>query len=314
MSVSGLIAFISNNPYVAGIVGTGLECSKILMVIHAHRQWEVMKLQWKIMYSFVIIALICMTMIEVTGFITLSHNVSTELYQKSEGRSVQLAKESKVLEEEINRFDKMIDAWPENWYTKRIRAKKEFSYDEKRKRLLEIAQAQTQIVETSKIEFSGPIFATARTLDISPQWIARAFIFFIVPILELVAILLAIAVSVLWWKPIQTNGTKEQDFFSPADFKKLKAPLPDEDNSGKSNLSEDEQRQEEFRRFIHRQSFDPISGKPKLTPRKIALIVGCKKIKTVKRWLNNERVIPEKSMRALRYWERQENYKKKGGE
>jgi len=41
-----------------------------------------------------------------------------------------------------------------------------------------------------------------------------------------------------------------------------------------------------------------------INPFKISRILRYKRVDTIRKWINNEKIIPEKAMRALRNWER----------
>jgi len=309
MSVYGLIAFLSNNPYVAGIVGTGLECTKISIVVYAHREWNMINMWWKTFYSFTIIALVLLTTIEVTGFLTLSHNISTEKYQKSEDMYAQLEKESSVIQRQLDKVDETIRHLPSTWVSKRLEERKKINYDQKQDRLQEIAELQTKYIKEQKIEYSGPVFATAKMLDISPPKIARIFVLMIVLILEPASIGMAIAVSSLWQKKkISEKVKKPNTAIEKAEIAKSNKsksgsvisqyPYIHIGNSKTSDLKVSKHpRQIEFHRFIKRQQ-------NVMTPYKIAKTIKYKKVDTIRKWLNDEKVIPEKAMRLLRYWER----------
>ncbi len=301
MSVYGLVAFLSNNPYVAGIVGTGLECTKISIVIYAHREWDLINAGWKIFYSVTILALVLLTTIEVTGFLTLSHNISTERYQKSENMYAQLEKESSIIKRQLDKVDETIRHLPVEWVSRRLKEREKINYDQKQDRLQEIAKLQTKYIKEQKVEYSGPVFATAKMLDISPPKIARIFVLMIVLILEPASIGMAIAVSSLWQKPKQI-GKMEMPYPAKQKAKiatpaSIFSPPPYAAGTPKTSQVNLHPRQLEFHRFLNRQ-------KSIVNPFKISRILRYKRVDTIRKWINNEKIIPEKAMRALRNWER----------
>lgn len=310
MSVYGLWAFLANHQVVAIFFGSGLETGKLMMTFHTHRQWDGMQWLTRIFRCGVIGALVVFTSFEVTGFLWLSHNVSTEEYQLLENSYVALEKEAAGIRAELKTLDDTISNWPETWVTKRLEARQSIGYDKKRERLQEINRDQTRLKTKKSIEYSGPVFAAARILKWPPDKIAKWFVFYMVLIAECLSIGLAVAVSMAWKKEAsgerreargraeKQENNKNRKIENNTNAQELDHPdKPGDDTPIPLQVTAQKQ-YKEHPSVVYLKQIQAAHG---LTVEQIADITERRKLATVEKWLSGIPV-PEKSMRLITQW------------
>lgn len=197
-SVCGLRGFLADQPLFAVVFGSGLEASKLALVVGTHRQWPALGPVSKLGRSIAISALIITTSAGVLGFMWLSHNVSTGEFQRLESRAASLKNEAAQIGSEIKTLDDTIKNWPETWVTKRLEARKSIEYDKKRARLQEIDRELGSLKTKKTIEYSGPVFATASIIRWVPERIAKWYVLWLVVLGEFAGFWMMILNSRAW--------------------------------------------------------------------------------------------------------------------
>ncbi|MBW2365952.1 MAG: hypothetical protein JRF25_13110 [Deltaproteobacteria bacterium] len=281
MSISGLMAFLAGNQYVALCAGIGLELGKIICIIYLHRRWDDIRWLGRIGYIIVISSLVFMTSTEVLGFLSLSHSDNNSLieYKAANDEYQSLEAEKNILIDQLKVIDDTLIGLPVTYVSRRFREREKAGYIEKQQRVLEITRRQTVLKQKRLPTYSGPVFAAARIFKVQPERAAGMFIFFLVAIMEPLSIGLAVATSVVWLKPFKRGRINNGQKILTVQAKKI---------------AESEIQNE----FIN------IREKYSLTIPKIAQITDKRKISTVERWVNGHQVIPMKSLRKIRNWQK----------
>lgn len=331
MSVYGLRSFLANQPVVAVVFGSGLEASKLAIVIGTHRQWPTLGILSRIGRSAVVIALIATTSAGVLGFMWLSHNVSTGGFQKLEARREALETEASAIRADLDALEKTISAWPETWVTKRLEARENAKYYKKQDRLREILQSLEGLAVKKTIEYSGPVFATASVIKWTPGKIAKRYVLWLVLLGEAAGFWLMILNSRAWRKeetgdrgtgdgkkdtatqfveafipPAKMPDKDGKDAGQNADTAKMPANMPNKTAKMPAKMPGGNGQNAGSAEMPANMPSGPngvliaIVKENGLSPEDIARITGRSKIGTVMQWLRDEAVIPEKALRMLR--------------
>jgi len=311
-SVYGLRSFLADQPLFAVVFGSGLEGSKLSLVIGTHRQWPELGFLSRLGRSLVIIALIITTSAGVLGFMWLSHHVSTSGYQQLETRRAILGKEAAAIRTDLDTLETTIAQWPDKWVTKRLEAMKSAGYYEKQERLREILQELERLAVKKTVEYSGPVFATASIIKWVPEKIAKWYVFWLVMLGEAAGFWLMVLNSRAWRKDeSEKRGCGDRERL-PRRF----APRNDAKKNGNMGSNEMGQlgdcftslamtdrggRREGCGEHPSVAYLKRIKDEYGLTVESIADITDRKKLRTVENWLAGDPV-PEKSMRAIRRW------------
>jgi len=267
MSVYGLMAVFASNASVIMCMGLGMEIGKILTVTHLYRNWQKLGGLTKSLYILIVSVLVLLTSIEVIGFLSLSHNSTTQNLRATETALKGLKKEAAILQKQILAIDSTLAGLPITHVTRRIKERKISGYGQKQARLLEIAKQQAEL-ETGFVKdqaSSGPIFAVAQILKINETAAIAILILILVLVLEPLSIGLTVATSAAWMT--QKITPKEKPQCDPSN-KELMAL---------------------------RKQYNFSVGQ-------LVSITGRKKPKTCEAWLDGTTPVPAKALQAVRAW------------
>ena len=101
MSIYGLTAVFTGVTVVVIGMGIGMELGKILTVVHLHRNWRAIGWHARLFFIAVIGALTIITSIEVLGFLTQRHTVSTKALAAIDAQITELNNEAEILRNHI---------------------------------------------------------------------------------------------------------------------------------------------------------------------------------------------------------------------
>lgn len=267
MSIYGLMSVFMNNAIVVTSMGLGMETGKILIVSYTYRHWKNLTALSRIFYIMIVFVLVFLTSIEVMGFLSQSHIMTSRELRISETAIKGLQKEASILSEQISNIENTLAGLPASYVTRRIHEQKAFGYDQKQVRLLEIVKQQAELEAEMVIDrdHAGPVFAVARIINIYETTAIALFILVLVLVLEPLSIGLTLFATAAWMEAHKEPELK---------------PKPCESNEELINI------QKEYN----------------LSVAQILRITGRKKPITCKAWLDSTTPMPEKALRAVKTW------------
>ena len=232
ISISALFAVFPDAGIIIILMGVGMEVSKLLLVIHLHRCFNILSWISKAFYMVVIACLVLLTSAEVLGFLSMSHTQGSLGLKSNSVALDALEQEESILRDRISTIDETLSELPGSYVSKRLRERENAGYRALQERLIKVIRNKSVIL-SEKIEnksYSAPIFAVGRLLGASPDKVGIIFIIFLVCILEPLGIGLAIATSASWLpreNQVVTNVTEEQTHEitdTPEELENLKKP------------------------------------------------------------------------------------------
>jgi len=185
MSVYGLMSVFMTHAMVVMCMGLGMEIGKILIVSYVYVHWNDLRSLARILYILIISVLVFLTSIEVMGFLSQSHTVTTRDFRTAETALKALRKEAIFIKEQLSIIDHTLAGLPVSHVSRRINERKAHGYNNKQSLLLDIAKRQAQL-ETKIVTdqgYGGPIFATARIMKINETKAIAIFILLLVMVL-----------------------------------------------------------------------------------------------------------------------------------
>jgi hypothetical protein len=199
MSVYAVYQVFSNN-ILPAMMAAGMEVGKILIIIYSHRNWGNLKFVARSYYCLIVGVLVLLTSISI--FATLSQEYAKNSSETSliSSRLNSLASEHPLLLEDLKTLEKTLSGLPSSYVSKRFQFRKENSYDDKRRRLLQINDeiAREKGKEIKARLMGGPIFIVSRLLEMKDEIAIILFICILVGVAEPLAVGLAVAVSSQW--------------------------------------------------------------------------------------------------------------------
>ncbi|MCD4761035.1 hypothetical protein K8R42_04010 [bacterium] len=340
MSIYGLTAVFAGAGIVVVLMGAGMELGKLLTVIHLHRQWSGMRFYMRGFYMLVITALVMITSFEILGYLSQSHVQGTRDITLSRTALTALEHEEQLLTGSIETIDITLAGLPETYVTKRIKERQAAGYDQMQTRLVEIAKERSDLKKQciTNRAYAAPIFAAAGIFSIDATRAASIFILILVMVLEPLSIGLAIATSAVWHKGFkakeltknqenclgQKNDGQKHEYMETTSTVGQKCSEHSENAAiavldnfdlGKNNnkinprivqnssgIAQEIAQESKIDRVL-----SALVKRHNLTPEVIAKITRRKNIQTVKRWMSGNSPIPEKALRTLRVFLKNNN-------
>ena len=181
MSISGLLSIFSNNPIIIICMGLGMEIGKILTISHIYRTWQEDGVMIKTVFVFIIFVLTLLTSFEVVGFLSQSHQKTSQGNHVIQSKIDALNNEESILRSQIAMIDMTLKGLPKSHVTRRIQERKNYGYTVKQNKLLEIitkrSKLETQLI--SGDDNSNPIYSISKILKVKDPIIISILIPFI---------------------------------------------------------------------------------------------------------------------------------------
>jgi cell division protein FtsB len=215
-SVYGLAKVFSGSFISVILMGAGLEAGKLMAASFLYRYWKYTSWFLKLPLIFLIFALMILTSLGISGYLTSSYQVDT-LEFKSDRQTVELyEKELEILTARKAEMDKQISDLPADYITAKQRLITTFKpeYDKMLPRIQFLTQ-EIQTLKSKNIEIQskvGPIIFISETLGLDPDKSVIWLTFFIVLIFDPLAVCLTIATNIA---VVRRNEEKKESTITP---------------------------------------------------------------------------------------------------
>ncbi len=200
-SVYGLAKVFAGSFLSVVLMGVALEAGKLMATSFLYRYWKETSWFLKLPMIVLIAALMLLTSIGVSGYLTSSYQIDTLSYKESEEKINLYQDELQRLTERKDEIDAQISALPADYVTAKQRLMTSFKdeYDRLKPRIefltLEIQKLKTENIQVqSKI---GPIIFISENLGLDPDKSVVWLTIFIVLIFDPLALCLTIATNIV---------------------------------------------------------------------------------------------------------------------
>jgi hypothetical protein len=241
-SVYGLAKVFSGSFISVILMGAALEAGKLMAASFLYRFWNGTSWFLKLPLILLIAALMVLTSIGVSGYLTSSYQIDTLSFKESEEKV-------KLYEEELNRLitrkteiDTQISSLPPDYVTAKQRLMSSFKeeYDRLKPRI-EFLTTEIQRLKTENIQVQskiGPIIFISENLGLNPDKAVVWLTIFIVLIFDPLALCLTIATNVVVVTRVKEKKIKSVDISSPRPDLVTNPPIikeihPDTNQDGK---------------------------------------------------------------------------------
>jgi uncharacterized membrane protein YhiD involved in acid resistance len=173
-SVVGLIAIFSASPIPIAVMGTALECSKLIAASWAYKNWKIAPALLKYYFVTAVIVLMLITSLGIFGYLSKAHNDQTLVGGDASAQIAIINEKIKTSEENIRVIRKTIDQMDIAVYQILTRSTDESgaaravalrrSQQTDRQRILSEIQAEQKIIGDLNIE-KAPIAAEVRKVE-----------------------------------------------------------------------------------------------------------------------------------------------------
>ena len=198
-SVLGLAAMFSAAYWPVVVMGGSLELGKLVAASFVYRTWHSTGFILKTYLISAILLLMLITSLGIFGFLSKGYGDSTQMLQQ-----VQYTTQAKQLEvdqvnERLEQINRIIEAVPNNYVTKRIELQREYkeetaALEAKRAALRqEMADLQHQKMEADA--HVGPVLYVAEMFGVSAQDAVKFFIFALIAVFDPMAVVLTLATN-----------------------------------------------------------------------------------------------------------------------
>lgn len=198
-SVLGLAAMFSAAYWPVVVMGGSLELGKLVAASFVYRTWQSTGVVMKTYLISAILLLMLITSLGIFGFLSKGYGDSTQMLQQ-----VQYTTQAKQLEvdqvnERLEQINRIIEAVPNNYVTKRIELQREYkkevdALEAKRAALRkEMANLQHQKMEADA--HVGPVLYVAEMFGVSAQDAVKFFILALIAVFDPMAVVLTLATN-----------------------------------------------------------------------------------------------------------------------
>ncbi len=196
-SITGLGALFSGAVLAVWLMAGSLEFAKFMLAAYLHQTWKNLNVVYRSYLTASIVILSAITSIGIYGFLSDAYQSASTVLETETVKLESIKTQQKLVKDELDRLNKLVDEIPENRVSKRLKLRAELEptvldlnkkYNEGERIL---TQSNLKIIEVKKKV--GPLIYIAKSLDMNIDKVVSYLILILVSVFDPLAICLVIA-------------------------------------------------------------------------------------------------------------------------
>jgi len=198
-SVLGLAAMFSAAYWPVVVMGGSLELGKLVAASFVYRTWKTTGLLMKTYLITAILLLMAITSLGIFGFLSKGYGDSTQMLNQVEQTTAAKQIEVDQVNERLDQINRIIEAVPNNYVTKRIELQREYAPEleelSDKRNALRQEMADLRHKKQEADAHVGPILYVADMFGVSTQDAVKFFILALILVFDPMAVILTLATN-----------------------------------------------------------------------------------------------------------------------